>query len=220
MRTVFVGAGEITLQAAEQLLNRGHEVIIIEAERERIDELSEKYDCGFLHGDGSKPTVLGEADPANTDILYCLSDNDQYNIIASLVGRKLGFKEVITRIEDPEFESICRELGLENTIIPSRTISRYLADMVEGIDILELSSAIKRDARLFDFIAKDGDEGRIEELGLPERARVICLYRNGNFYLADEVDFIQAGDEVVLLTHAEWLPELSDIWKPSQLEKK
>lgn len=218
MRTVFVGAGGITRQAAEQLLERGHEVVIIESDRGRIDALSQEYDCGFLHGDGTKPTVLAEADPANTDILYCLTDQDQNNIIASLVGRSLGFERVITRIENPEFEPICRELGLENTIVPSRTISRYLADTVEGIDVLELSSAIKGDARLFDFVARPEDEGSIADLDLPDRARAICYYRDGEFRHADEEDTIREGDEVVILTHAEQLPALQDRWEPRQVE--
>ena len=218
MRTVFVGAGEITLQATEQLLQRGHQVVIIERDRTYIDTLSQEYDCGFLHGDGSTPKVLAEADPANTDILYCLTDNDQNNIIASLVGRSLGFEKVITRIEDPEFEPICRELGLANTIVPSRTISRYLADTVEGIDVLELSSAIKKDARLFDFVARPADEGPIEHLDLPKEARVICYYRSDAFHHANPDDSLRAGDEVVILTHAAQLPELQERWAPLQAE--
>lgn len=219
MRTVFVGAGAITLHTTEQLLSRGHEVVIIESDRERIDTLSEDYDCGFLHGDGSKPTVLSQADPANTDILYCVTENDQDNIIASLVGRNLGFERVITRIENPEFEGICRELGLENTIVPSRTISRYLADIVEGIDILELSSVIKKSARLFDFVARPDDAGPIGELDLPDQARVICYYREEEFHQADPTDKLREGDEVVILTHASELPTLQERWQPMQAEE-
>ena len=219
MRTVFVGAGEITLQATAQLLQRGHEVVIIESDRATIDALSQEYDCGFLHGDGSTPQVLAEADPANTDILYCLTNHDQNNIIASLVGRSLGFERVITRIEDPAFETICRELGLKNTIVPSRTIGRYLADTVEGIDVLELSSAIKMDARLFDFVARPDDAGPLSDLNLPEQARVICYYRNDTFHHADPDDTIRAGDEVVILTHASQLPVLQEHWKPVQAEE-
>jgi len=218
MRTVFIGAGEIAVQAAQQLLDRGHEVVIVERDRETIDHLSTDYDCGFLHGDGSRPEVLSEADPANTDILYCLTDNDQNNIIASLVGRNLGFPRIITRIEDPAFEPICRELGLENTIVPSRTIGRYIADIVEGIDVLELSSAIKGDARLFDFLARPEDAGPVEALNLPAQAKVICYYRDGRFHHADPNDKLRSGDEVVVLTHASVLPDLKAEWQPLQAD--
>jgi trk system potassium uptake protein TrkA len=103
-------------------------VVIIEQDKERIDALTEEIDCGFLHGDGSKPAILREADPEGTQVLFALTGNDQANILASLVGRSLGFKRVVTKIEDPELEHICKELGLEDVIVPSRTIGRFLAE--------------------------------------------------------------------------------------------
>ena len=131
MRTVFVGAGEVSIGTAKALIKKGHEVIIIETDKAKIDELSEEMDCSFLQGDGSRPDVLREVNPEQTEILFCLTDSDQANVIASLVGRSLGFKRVVTSIGDDQLEDICRELGLKDTIIPSRTISHYLEDMVE-----------------------------------------------------------------------------------------
>ena len=84
MRAVFIGAGELTRITAEQLLKRGYEVVIIEKDKPRIEELSGGLGAGFIHGDGSKPAILREADPAATDLLFSLSGNDQYNIIAGL----------------------------------------------------------------------------------------------------------------------------------------
>ena len=65
-------------------------------------------------------------------MLFCLTGSDQANIISSLVGRSLGFGRVVTKINDPEFEHICIELGLEDMIIPARTVGRHLAEMFEG----------------------------------------------------------------------------------------
>jgi trk system potassium uptake protein TrkA len=128
MRAVFIGAGSLAVVTAKLIRERGEEVVIIEQDKERIDALSEEVDCGFLHGDGSKPAMLREADPEHTDVLFALTGNDQANILASLVGRSLGFKRVVTKIEDYEFEHICKELGLEDVIVPSRTVGRYLAE--------------------------------------------------------------------------------------------
>jgi trk system potassium uptake protein TrkA len=128
MRAVFIGAGSLAVMTAKLIRERGEEVVIIEQDKERIDALAEQIDCGFLHGDGSKPAMLREADPEHTDVLFALTGNDQANILASLVGRSLGFKRVVTKIDDFEFEHICRELGLEDVIVPSRTVGRFLAE--------------------------------------------------------------------------------------------
>lgn len=218
MRVAFIGAGEVAIRTAELLIERGHEVVIIEGNKEKIDQLCEDMDCSFLHGDGSNPAILREVSPEQTDVLFCLSDKDQDNIIASLVGRTLGFGRVITGIQDPEFENICHELELEDTIIPSRTISRYLGDMVEGHDILELSTVIKHEARFFTFTAEK--EYGVEELGLPKTARAVCYYRNNSFCLVNEGAKFRKGDEVVILTHSENLPQLRERWQPQQSMNK
>lgn len=212
MRAVFVGAGSLTVMTVPILLRRGHEAVIIERDRACIEALSQELDCGFLHGDGSKPALLREADPERTDILFCLTGNDQSNILASLVGRSLGFKRVVTKIEDPEYEHICLELGLKDAIVPAATIGRYLADMFEGQDLLELSATIKEEARVFSFVAHDEDAVGVSELDLPDQSRAMFLYRDGAFTLVEEDTRLKPGDEVVVITHSKNLPKLQERW--------
>ena len=62
-RAVFIGASPATIATAKVLLSRGHEVVIIEQDKEKAESLTESLDCGILHGDGSRPAILKEADP-------------------------------------------------------------------------------------------------------------------------------------------------------------
>ena len=220
MRAVFIGAGAIAVMTTRILVKRGHEVVIIERDKARIDALVEELDCGFIHGDGGKPAILREADPEQTDFLFCLTSNDQSNIIASLVGKSLGFRRMVTRIEDPEFEHICIELGLEDTIVPARTIGRYLADMFAGHDLLELSAMIKDEARVFSFVVREAEAGTIGALKLPKDSRVICCYRDGKFSLPDPEDKLHVADEVVVITHSRNLPDLEERWGPRQQRRR
>ena len=212
MRAVFVGASALVVMTARFLLRRRHEVVIIEQDKARIDALASELDCGFLYGDGSKPAILREADPAHTDVLYCLTNHDQTNILASLVGRSLGFSRIVTKIDDPEFEHICIELGLEDMIIPSRTIGRYLADLFQGMNLLDLSGVIKDEARIFTFVAHDNDEAAVHDLNLPGESRVICLYRNSKFVSVEDDTRIKTDDEVVIITHSKNLAALHERW--------
>lgn len=212
MRAVFIGASTVTVMTARYLLKRSHEVVIVERNKEKISNLSAELDCGYVHGDGSKPAILRETDPGRTDVLFCLTNNDQDNIIASLVGHTLGFARVVTKIDDPEFEHICIELGLEDTIIPSRTIGMHLADMFEGHNPLELSTMIRDEARAFSFVVHKDAEMTVRELGLPNQARIICAYREGKFIMPDEETRLIAGDEVVIITHRNNLAALEERW--------
>jgi len=212
MRAVFVGAGPLTVATARQLLHRGHEVVIIESDREVIDALASDLDCGFLHGDGAKPAVLKEADPEHTDFLFCFTDSDQSNILASLVGQSLGFRVVVPKIDDPELEHICIELGLAHTIIPTRSVGRYLADLFEGRDPLEITAMVRGDARVFSFVARAEDAVPIAELDLPKTSRVVCIYRDDEFLLPDPRTRLRDGDEVIVIAHRDGIPKLEERW--------
>jgi len=212
MRIVFIGASRLSQHTARLLLSRGHDVVIIEKDKESVSNLTASLGCGVILGDGSKPQILQEAGPDSTDYLFCVTDNDQTNIIASLVGRSLGFRRVVTRIDDPEFEHICLELGLEDTIIPSRTISGYLADMVQGKTQLSLSAMLRNDAALFPFAVEEVDAVKVSDLKLPEESRLMLLYRGDKFILPDSDTQLKAGDEAVILCHTNLLDQLRSRW--------
>jgi trk system potassium uptake protein TrkA len=119
---------------------------------------------------------------------------------------------VLTRIGDPEFEHICLELGLEETIIPTRAIGRVLFDVAEGRDVLEMTTMLRDVARVFSFVLHIEGTITVDELKLPELSRVICFYRNGQFCIPDDATKLRDDDEVVLITHVDNLKTLEDHW--------
>ena len=212
MRLALVGAGTVAVQMAHLLTKRGHDVVIVDRDTDRIEELSETLDCGFLKGDGSNPAVLKDIDPKETDYLVCLTDSDQDNILAAIVGMSLGFRRVIPKIENEEYEQVCMEIGLEHTIVPDRTIARNLSDMIEGQSNIEMSSMIRGDIRFFSFIATTNDAGKASEIDYPNNTRPICLYRGDDFVIVDEDTEIRADDEVILITERQAIPKLKERW--------
>jgi trk system potassium uptake protein TrkA len=208
MRVVLVGASSVAIATARILLGRHHEVVMVERDKTKIEALAETLDCGFLHGDGSTPAILKEAGPSQTDMLICLTNHDQDNILASLVGRSLGFERIVTKIEDPEFQHICAELALTDTIIPDMNTAATLADLVAGQDATEISSAIRGEARFFSFVARPEDAGGVADLNLPKDASVVLIYRGDDVIFADAETQIAGDDEVVILTHSRNLKKL------------
>lgn len=216
MKVVFIGASSLAIATAELLLQLDHEVIIIEKNKDVIDELMERIDCVFVHGNGSKPAILKETDPGSIDILFSLTKSDEANLIASLVARSLGVKRVITRIEDPEFEHICIELGLNDTIIPTLTNARYLVNIAAGRNILELSGLIRSNVRLFSFVADETNAVPVSALDLPKQSRVIFFYRDNVFQPVDVDTELKKGDEVVVVTTADEYEKLQEQWSKTK----
>lgn len=212
MNVAIVGASALGLATARVLLDRKINVVIIEKDKRKIDQVSEELDCGFLHGDGSRPSILKEVGPEKIDVLLCVADDDQDNILSALVGRSLGFGRVIPKIRDLDLEQICTELGLNDAIVPDRTIAGRLADMVEGGSDVALSATIRGDARLLSFrVHEDGPEN-LDDLDLPDKTAAICVFRDDDFFLPDHASSLEAGDIVMLVTHSDQLSGLRDKW--------
>jgi trk system potassium uptake protein TrkA len=216
MRIVFSGASPAAIVTTKELIKKGHEVIIIELDSEKINRLSDELDCSFIEGDAGKPGILKQVDPQSCDFLFCLTDNDQTNIITSLLGRSMGFNRIITSIQDEELEQLCAELELEGTIIPVRTMSHHLVNMVGGLDNIEISTLLKGNARFFSFVAGSKVAGPAADLELPEQARIIYYYRKDKFQFVEKDTRLRKGDEIVILTDSQHLAELNERWNPSE----
>lgn len=210
MRTVIVGASPLGVATARELLDREHEVVIIDIDQEKVERLSDELDCGFMTGDGTKPGILNQVEPASGDILLCLTETDQDNILASLVGRTLGFERVITKVEDPEFEPICIALELNDTMIPTREAARLLADLGEGREPIGLTATVTGDVRFFRFHATGLDGKSIEDLDLPEDTHVVAISNEEESRIATPETQIKDGDEVLLITLDSRLEDLSE----------
>jgi len=212
MRTVFIGTNSLTVTTAQLLLADGHQVVIVERDRNRIDTLAERLDAGFVHGDGTAPDVLRDAEPENTDVLFCLLESDQANILAALIGRSLGFTRVVPRVNERQFQHITDELGLEDAVLPNQAVASHLRNLLSGEKSLELSSVIRDDAAVFSFVAGDDDAGPIDELALPERSRIVCIYRDARFRLPGETRRIKKDDEILVVCAHEQLEALQQQW--------
>jgi trk system potassium uptake protein TrkA len=99
--------------------------------------------------------------------------------------------------------------------VPDYTIARYLTDMCAGQNPLQLSAAIKGEARIFSFVVREVDEGTVDALNLPDECRVMLLYRDDEFLFADAETPIQKGDEVVIVARNKVLSQLEERWSPT-----
>ncbi len=123
----------------------------------------------------------------------------------------MAIARVVTKIEDPELEHVCVELGLADSMVPMHTVGRYLADMAEGQNIIEMSDILRGEARIYSFRVSKEQAVPIAELALPSAARPICIYRNGEDFLFAEPDTrLRPEDEVVILTRTGALDTLRE----------
>lgn len=209
MRIVIVGASRFGVATAEQLGEAGHEVVLVDTDGERLERLAETLDCGMLEGDGSLPSVQRDAYGDGADALLLLTNVDDVNILAALVGRSVGFPRVVPQIVRRQLLAVCEELGLENLITPHATVARAIVRSLEEgrSSALDLSTHSSFDVLGY-RVGADQDGCTVAELHLPEGARAIAVTRAGETILLTETTRLARGDTLIAAVAGEAQEEM------------
>ncbi len=165
MRVVVVGAGDIGLQLCKRLAQDRHDIHLIEADRDKVLRAGEQLDAFVVEGNGASLANLRQAGVEQAAVLAAVTDNDEVNLMACRLAKKLGVATTIARVRSDEitrddFVLSPAELGTDTIIHPEREA----ADAV--MRLLHRSNAI---------CALEFEGGKIQMLGLPLERRSALL---------------------------------------------
>ena len=128
----MIAGGEYWLTLAHRL-EKQYRVKVIERSQDRCKALSDLLeDTIVLHGSGNEPLLLKQENIENTDVFCALTDNDESNIMMSLLAKKLGAKKVITLITNAAYADLIGD-EIDIAISPQQvTISSLLMHVRQG----------------------------------------------------------------------------------------
>lgn len=206
MRIIVVGAGAVGSYLAERLSAEGQDVVVIEDDEERANQLQESIDAMVLVGNGASSHMLEEAGAEKTDLLIAVSNSDGANILACYTATGLGTKMTIARIEHPELREGADRLGVDVVIDPSATAAKELvvvvgaggaSELVEFAngDLVMVGGRVDRDAPI--------TRGTLRELRIREAEWgwvVAALVRDGRTIVAHGDTTVKAGDHALVMT--------------------
>lgn len=194
MRVVIVGGSKFGVATAEQLIDSGHEVVLIDRNRQRLDALSERLDCGMIEGDGTLPSVLRDAHRDDEDVLVALTNASEDNIMASLVARSVGYGRVIPQIVAAELFEVCRELDLKDVIAPHQTVADSIRHALEDKSEVEDRLTLSNELRLRRLTIGEDAPDTIGALDLGDDIRAVARIRGDSETLAISETGLRKGD--------------------------
>lgn len=203
-RVVIAGGGQIGERLAEAIESR-YQVKIIEMNPARCRYLSDTLDSTVvLQGSASDRDLMLEENIAQADIFLALTNDDEANIMSSLLAKRLGARRVMTIINNPAYVDLVQGGEIDIALSPQlATIGTLLAHVRRG-DIVSVHSLRRGAAEAIEAIAH-GDArsskviGRpIETIGLPPGTTIGAIIRDDQVIIAHNDTVIEAGDHVIL----------------------
>ena len=204
-RTVMIaGGGNIGERLAAALESR-YQVKVIENNRARADYLSQNLDKAIvLYGSASDRELLVDENIEEVDIFCAVTNDDEANIMSSLLAKRLGARRVMALINNPAYVDLVQGGQIEIAISPSQaTIGTLLAHVRRG-DIVNVYSLRRGAAEAIEIIAH-GDArssrvvGRaIREIKLPPGTTIGAVVRDEQVLIAHDSTVIESDDHVIL----------------------
>ena len=203
-RIVIAGGGQIGERLAEAIESR-YQVKIIEMNPARCRHLSDTLDSTVvLQGSASDRDLLMEENIADADLFLALTNDDEANIMSSLLAKRLGAKKVMTIINNPAYVDLIQGGDIDIAISPQlATIGTLLAHVRRG-DIVSVHSLRRGAAEAIEAIAHgDAKSSKvigksIENIGLPPGTTIGAIIRDEEVIIAHDDTVIAAGDHVIL----------------------
>ena len=195
MKIIIAGAGRIGSGIAQSLEAEGHDITVIDRDAATIESVSNSLDVICMLGSATNPDTLRESGAAGADILMAMTESDEVNMICALAAKRLGAKNIIARVRNPEYLSQ----------------TEFLRDAI-GLSMLvnpeyECAKEISRILRFPDCRIPEGSP--LHGLSLRESAQrfgakvLVCVVERGEEALIPNGDFVlQSGDRLSLMGQA------------------
>ena len=214
---VIVGGGNIGARLAGELED-DYQVKILERDMDRCKTLSEQLNKTIvLHGDASNKELLLEENVDRADVFCALTNNDEINIMASMLAKRLGAGKVMTLINNPAYVDLVQGGDIDIAISPQQiTVSRLLRHVRRG-DIVKVHSLRRGAAESIEIIARgDRDSSkvvgrRLEQIPLPQGSSIGAIVRDREVLIAHHDVVVHTDDHLIL-----FLPDKS---KVSEVER-
>jgi trk system potassium uptake protein TrkA len=205
-RALLLGGTRIAAIAAEQLIDDGLEVVIVESEVERCELLARRSRALVIHGDPTDPVVLHGIAPGKGDVVVGVSGWDEVNLMSCLVARAVGAETTIARFGKRALAGLLKDVGVDAVVSARVAAANAILRFVRRDRIVSVATFMDTDAEAIEIeVAPDSPAvGVALTESRPPRGTVICgVMRGEESFVPHGGTRIEKGDRIVVLSGRE-----------------
>jgi len=204
MFAVIIGCSEIGYHLAKSLVATGHEVVVIEKDRERCQLLVDEVGSISLQGDGTDEAILKQAGLARADVLIAVADQDDTNLVICQMSKHIfSVPRTMAVIRDPKNEALFHVLGVDVVVNSIHLVLASLEEGIPGRPLVHLSSLRSPGTELIS-VSIPSDAGvvgmRLDDVELPPHSFISLVIKNSGATLPTDGLVLEAEDELVAVT--------------------
>ena len=204
MYVLIVGGGKIGYFLSRALLEEGHEVLVLEKDAGRFEEISRDLGDVAVMGDGCELRTMHEAGTERADIVVAVTGDDEDNLVVCQMAKShFKVKRTLARVNNPKNEAIFKQLGVDDTVNSTRVIFSLIQQEVDVGELIPLSPLRRGDIEVVEAeLSADAPATNraIKDVHLPSDTVLAAIIRNEQILLPSGTTVLLEGDEVIALT--------------------
>src|SRR4051812_41460664 len=203
MYVVIAGGGKVGWNLARELIDKGHEVTLIENNRRRYLTIEEELEHAVQYGDASELWVLERAGIQRSDLVIAVTGDDEDNLLICQIAReKYLCERIIARVNNPRNYQWFELLGIQPAVSATDLILRLIEHEVPSYGLVHLLDLPAEQLEIIEIEVAEGSPAAgkaVSDVLLPDGSLIISLLREGDGFVPKGDSEIQAGDEVLLV---------------------
>jgi trk system potassium uptake protein TrkA len=204
MYVVVIGGGNVGYYLTKELLAAGHEVVVIEEDPARARQIADELGSIVIANDGCEGRYQAEAGMGRADVVAAVTGDDAVNLAASQVAKmRFNVPRSIARVNDPKNEKLFRQLAIDETVSPTRSILGVIEHEIPIHDLLHLAELEGGEVQIVEA-QLDADSPvigqELRELALPEGSLIAVVIRDERAQSPRPETRLRAGDKLLAIT--------------------
>src|SRR5260370_36460143 len=191
------GGGKVGFCLARELIEQGHEVLIIETSSERAEFIANELGNVVLRGNADEASTLAEAGAERADVVIAVTGDDPRNLVLLQVAkRRFGTRRTVARINDPRNENLFRMLGIDATVNATQVMLSVLEQEIPQANLVPLLRLRNTDVEVVEAMvdARSRVTGQpLNTVDMPPESSIAVVIRNGSAFFPNGSSLLQPG---------------------------
>jgi trk system potassium uptake protein len=204
---LVVGGGKVGYYLTRELIESGHEVVLMEKERARADQIADEIGSVVIPHDGCEGKYLAEAGANRADIVAAVTGDDEDNlVICQMAKHHFAVPRAVARVNNPKNELLFKHLGVDELISPTRMILGSIEQDIPVHELLHLAALGEGELEIIEAHLQAGSPaiGRApRDMAIPDGCSLFAVIRDGVATALRADTVLAEGDKVIAIGKAE-----------------
>ena len=211
----IIGGGSVGFELAKSLENTKLKIKVIEYDYKRCEFLSQNLKKALvLNGNGTNLELLEQEGIGDCDVAVCVTDNDEKNLLCSLLTKQLGVKRAITRVGQIATATLFEKVGVDVAISPKEAAVNEIKNRIIESHAGILATVERGLAEILELkVREDFPDTALMNLNLPLRAVVAIIERGGKIIIPKGQTLIRSGDNLLIFIKSQDVAKIKDFFR-------